>query len=129
VGQPEYPRQRRDKRADRRAGLADLLPAPAVARELNPVAGLVAPETIPVHVAQLWLISRDGSWARQTMEVSSTVIQYGWRRLWEELESAHSEWEALGRPERQQLGLTFQQDGRHALWCGEPGNGVAELDG
>jgi hypothetical protein len=44
-------------------------------------------------------------------------------------ESARAEWEVLGRPERQQLGLTVQQDGRHALWCGEPGNGVAELDG
>lgn len=79
--------------------------------------------------AQLWLLSRDGSWARQTLDASSAVIQYGRRQLWDELESACAEWEALGRPERQQLGLTVQRDGRHVLWHGEPGNDVAELVG
>ena len=33
----EHPRQRRDGRADRGPGLADRLPAPAYAHELNPV--------------------------------------------------------------------------------------------
>jgi hypothetical protein len=104
----------------------------------DPAFGFFAALSLPAHridvipeagSAQLWLLSRDDSWARRTLDASSTVIQHGRRRLWDELESAHAEWEALGRPERQQLGLTVQQNGRHVLWCGEPGNDVAELDG
>jgi Protein-L-isoaspartate(D-aspartate) O-methyltransferase (PCMT) len=104
----------------------------------DPTFGFFAALSLPAHrievipeagPAQLWLLSRDGSWTRQTLDAGSTVIQYGRRRLWDELESAHSEWETLGRPERQQFGLTVHQDGPHALWCGEPGYGVAELVG
>src|SRR6516162_11091034 len=47
VGQLEHPRQPRDDRPDRGAGLADGLPAPAVCARTEPGrTGLVTPETV-----------------------------------------------------------------------------------
>ena len=79
--------------------------------------------------SELWLLGRDGSWAcvRTDEPHRRVVVQHGERQLWDELESAHADWERLGRPERQALGLTVQSDGRHVLWCGRPDNRAGEL--
>jgi protein-L-isoaspartate(D-aspartate) O-methyltransferase len=79
--------------------------------------------------SELWLLGRDGSWAcvRTDEAHGSMVVQHGKRQLWDELEIAHADWERLGRPERQALGLTVQSDGRHLLWCGRPDNYAGEL--
>jgi hypothetical protein len=48
VGQPEYPRQRRDDRSGRGPGVADGVPAPAVCTRAEPGrAGLVSPQALP----------------------------------------------------------------------------------
>jgi hypothetical protein len=67
---------------------------------------------------ELWLFTAD-SWARRTLD-SNTVEQYGPRRLWDELEHVYAHWEALGKPDRAQLGLTVTADGSHILWLDTP---------
>ncbi|MBO0802112.1 MAG: ATP-grasp peptide maturase system methyltransferase [Nocardiopsaceae bacterium] len=67
---------------------------------------------------QAWLTADDGSWAYQA-EGSGTVVQGGPRRLWDLLEEAHRDWDALGRPGRGEFGLTVTSGGEHLLWCGD----------
>ncbi|HEY2578812.1 MAG TPA: hypothetical protein VGI74_21110, partial [Streptosporangiaceae bacterium] len=64
---------------------------------------------------QTWLLGRDGSWARQDAG-AATVVQGGPARLWDHLEQIHHDWVALGRPARQEFGLTVTTDGHHRLW-------------
>ena len=53
LGQPQFPRQRRDDRADRGPGLADRLPAAAVRARAQPGrAGLVTPQAVPGQPGQ-----------------------------------------------------------------------------
>jgi protein-L-isoaspartate(D-aspartate) O-methyltransferase len=79
--------------------------------------------------SELWLLGRDGSWAslRTDEPHGHVVVQRGKQQLWDELETAHADWERLGEPERQALGLTVQSDGRHVLWCGRSDNHAGEL--
>lgn len=77
---------------------------------------------------QYWLLSPDGSWACQVADENGrSVAQHGPHRLWDELEAAHRDWESLGRPPREAFGLTVSPDGRHTLWCGDPGRSEWEL--
>jgi hypothetical protein len=79
--------------------------------------------------SELWLLGRDSSWAclRTDEPHGHVVVQHGKQQLWDELEAAHADWERLGRPERQELGLTVYSDSRHMLWCGQPKNRAGEL--
>lgn len=70
--------------------------------------------------AQAWLLSPDGSWARRDATGEETVVQGGPVRLWDRLEQIHQEWDALGRPARQEFGLTVTSDGQHRLWHESP---------
>jgi len=67
---------------------------------------------------ELWLFTAD-SWACRNI-VADTVEQHGPRRLWDELEHAHAQWEAIGEPDRSRLGLTVTPDGAHRLWVDSP---------
>lgn len=86
----------------------------------------VQPETGP---GQFWLVSRDGSWAYQTTDPTGRLVatQGGQRRLWDELETIHAEWTALGQPPRNDFGLTVIRDGRHLLWHSRPGSASWDL--
>jgi hypothetical protein len=66
---------------------------------------------------QTWLIGDDGSWACLA-DGDANVRQGGPRRLWDLLEGIHSDWSGLGRPDRQEYGLTVTAEGEHTLWCG-----------
>lgn len=71
---------------------------------------------------QTWLVHGDGSWARRTAG-SPAVVQGGPRRLWDELEEIHADWEQAGRPAREAYGLTVTADREHLLWHGTPAEG------
>lgn len=79
----------------------------------------LVPEDAP---EQSWLLRTDGSWAYQTTGDGgeSVVVQGGPAKLWDMLENAHSEWEALGRPPRESFGLTVTATGEHHIWHGAP---------
>lgn len=70
--------------------------------------------------AQTWLLSPDGSWARQDATDEGTVEQGGPLPLWDLLEKIHQEWVALGRPGRREFGLTVTAEGQHRLWHENP---------
>ncbi len=67
---------------------------------------------------EFWLLSADGSSARQTIDPRGTpvVYQHGPRLLWDILEAAHQDWTAAGSPPRQDFGLTVAATGTHTLW-------------
>lgn len=69
---------------------------------------------------QTWLLGHDGSWACQAATEPEFAVQGGPARLWDRLEAVHRDWTALGRPARQEFGLTVTADGRHRLWHGTP---------
>jgi hypothetical protein len=48
------------------------------------------------------------------------VRQGGPVAIWDEFEAVHGEWEALGRPGWDRLGLTVTADGQHRVWLDEP---------
>ncbi|GAA3037143.1 methyltransferase, ATP-grasp peptide maturase system [Actinokineospora globicatena] len=68
----------------------------------------------------------DGSWAwaRMVADGAREVRQGGPVRLWDRVEAAYGEWEALGRPGWDRLGLTVSGDGVHRVWLDDPGSGV-----
>ncbi|GGM69502.1 protein-L-isoaspartate O-methyltransferase [Longimycelium tulufanense] len=69
---------------------------------------------------RVWLLHPDGSWARHTTaDGRYSVEQSGPRRLWDEVEAAHTEWVHLGRPERDRFGLTVTGHGQW-LWLDHP---------
>jgi hypothetical protein len=41
----------------------------------------------------------------------------GSRSLWTDIEHGHAEWDRLGRPGWDRLGLTITSEGRYLLWC------------
>jgi protein-L-isoaspartate O-methyltransferase len=62
----------------------------------------------------------DGSWVRHSGgHGPHEVWQGGPRRLWDVVERAYQEWQALGRPARDRFGLTVRPD-RQELWLDEP---------
>ncbi|MGH3567580.1 MAG: methyltransferase domain-containing protein [Pseudonocardia sp.] len=67
--------------------------------------------------AETWLTQKDGSWACYTTDANgkSTVRQGGTARLWDNIESAHQEWQQLGQPARHRFGITVQ-NGQHTVW-------------
>jgi protein-L-isoaspartate(D-aspartate) O-methyltransferase len=75
--------------------------------------------------SELWLFTTD-SWACRNI-TANTVEQHGPRRLWDELEKAHAQWEAIGEPDRSRLGLTVTPDGTHRLWIDSPSNTITFL--
>ncbi|MBN1173027.1 MAG: ATP-grasp peptide maturase system methyltransferase [Micromonosporaceae bacterium] len=75
---------------------------------------------------QLWLLSRDGSWAC-LHTTSGQIEQHGDRRLWNELEDAHDRWRAWGRPGRDRFEVTIDADGNHHLRIDGRPNPVAVL--
>lgn len=65
----------------------------------------------------LWLIDHDsGSWARLYYDHDSDgpypVYQYGPRRLWDEVETAHAWWVAQGRPDAGRWRFTVTPQGQ-----------------
>ena len=47
------------------------------------------------------------------------TVQYGPRRLWDEVSAAYLRWARLGRPALDRFGLTITPDGQH-LWLDTP---------
>ncbi|HEX5401182.1 MAG TPA: ATP-grasp peptide maturase system methyltransferase [Pseudonocardiaceae bacterium] len=87
-------------------------------------AGLVLPEVTATADADgtVWLLHPDGSWARHGGGPDQyQVWQGGPTRLWDVVEAAHEEWQALGRPTRDRFGITVGPD-RQELWLDEPGS-------
>jgi methyltransferase of ATP-grasp peptide maturase system len=78
----------------------------------------IVPEDGP---EQNWLLASDGSWTCYTVTADDTpvVTQAGEMRLWDMVESAHAEWEKLGKPPREGFGLTVG-GGRQFMWLGSP---------
>jgi protein-L-isoaspartate O-methyltransferase len=54
------------------------------------------------------------------------VEQYGPRRLWDEVETAHRWWQHAGRPGRLRFGLTVTTDAQ-TIWLDDPGQPVLRL--
>jgi protein-L-isoaspartate O-methyltransferase len=77
------------------------------------------------------LSNRRSSWAGcyyQPRAEEFQVVQYGGRRLWDEVEAAYSSWLDLGGPEEDRLGLSVSPDGHHHLWLDTPAQRVGDLD-
>lgn len=71
---------------------------------------------------ELWLVSREGSWACQTSndDGNPIVTQDGPVRIWDQIEAAYATWDTLGRPARHTFGLTVTTIGQHIIWHGNP---------
>ncbi len=75
----------------------------------------------------VWLVDRSSrSWASHThhsADVSQDeypVLQFGPRRLWDEVQAAYRWWEDAGRPRAGQWCFTITPDGQHAELAGTP---------
>jgi hypothetical protein len=64
----------------------------------------------------------DRSWAVLDYE-EATITQGGPRRLWDAAVELHQEWSALGRPDRDRLGLTVTAQRRQYVWLDDPQSG------
>jgi hypothetical protein len=66
----------------------------------------------------------DGSWCAVRMQPDEhghrEVREGGPLAIWAAFERVHGEWEALGRPGWERLGLTVTPDGRHRVWLDSP---------
>jgi methyltransferase of ATP-grasp peptide maturase system len=62
------------------------------------------------------LLHPDGSW---TQHHGNLVSQGGPRRLWDDVERAHTAWAALGEPRRDRFGITVTLEAQQ-LWLDEP---------
>ncbi|HEX3650497.1 MAG TPA: ATP-grasp peptide maturase system methyltransferase [Pseudonocardiaceae bacterium] len=85
-------------------------------------AGLALPEATATadQDGTVWLAHPDGSWVRHgTSKHRHQVWQGGPRRLWDTVEAAYDEWQALGRPARDRFGITVRPD-RQELWLDNP---------
>ncbi len=73
-----------------------------------------------------WAIftARDGSWCAVGIQTSDEgtrqVRQGGPVAIWDAFEHAHRQWDTLGRPGWDRLGLTVLPDGFHRVWLDEP---------
>jgi methyltransferase of ATP-grasp peptide maturase system len=71
----------------------------------------------------------DGSWCAVRMQPDEhgqrEVREGGPLAIWGAFERVHGEWEALGRPGWDRLGLTVMSDGRHRVWLDSPDSGHA----
>lgn len=69
-------------------------------------------------------IGDDGSWCAVRMQPDEhgqrEVREGGSAAIWGAFEATHGEWEALGRPGWDRLGLTVTSDGRHRVWLDSP---------
>ena len=74
-------------------------------------------------IERIWLHGND-SWA--AVDGSGLVRQLGTRRLWDEVASAHSVWEAWGKPGINRFGITVTRNGQ-SLWLDDPGTVVTGL--
>lgn len=63
-----------------------------------------------------------GAWARVS---GDRVVEGGPRRLWSEVERIHGPWHEAGEPDRPDIGLSVEADGRQRLWLRDPGSGPA----
>ena len=70
---------------------------------------------------QTWMFASDGSWSVLD-SMNNEVEQYGPRRLWDEIERTHGQWNAAGQPTRDRLGLTVTATGEHRFWVDNPEN-------
>ena len=70
---------------------------------------------------ETWIATADGSWVCHTTDHDGThrVRQGGPTRLWDAIETAHHQWERLGKPTRERFGLTVQHDA-HTIWLDTP---------
>jgi protein-L-isoaspartate(D-aspartate) O-methyltransferase len=68
---------------------------------------------------QSWLLAHDGSWACRSLP-DGPVSQGGRRRLWDRLEDIYQDWAQLGRPRREEFGITVTCRGDHVLWHHAP---------
>jgi methyltransferase of ATP-grasp peptide maturase system len=66
----------------------------------------------------------DGSWCAVRMQPDEhghrEVREGGPLAIWAAFERVHDEWEALGRPGWERLGLTVTPGGRHRVWLDSP---------
>lgn len=66
----------------------------------------------------------DGSWCAVGMQAdddgSREVRQGGPVAMWDVFEDAHRQWDGLGRPDWDRLGLTVLPGGLHRVWLDEP---------
>jgi methyltransferase of ATP-grasp peptide maturase system len=66
----------------------------------------------------------DGSWCALRVQPDEhghrEVREGGPLAIWAAFERVHGEWEALGRPGWERLGLTVTPDGRHRVWLDSP---------
>ncbi|GAA3012099.1 methyltransferase domain-containing protein [Actinokineospora diospyrosa] len=69
------------------------------------------------------LSAADGSWAWARITGAREIRQGGPVRLWDRVEAAHDEWETLGCPDWDRLGLSVTPDGLHRVWLDEPDSG------
>lgn len=71
----------------------------------------------------------DGSWCAVRMRPDEDglreVREQGPTAVWAAFEATHRDWEALGRPGWDRLGLTVTPDGRHRVWLDDPGGAHA----
>jgi methyltransferase of ATP-grasp peptide maturase system len=85
-------------------------------------AGLLLPEVTATADADgtVWLLHPDGSWARHSGGPDQyQVWQGGPKQLWDVVEAAYEEWQALGKPTRDRFGITVRPD-RQELWLDDP---------
>ena len=83
------------------------------------------PEEPGAHI-QTWGHGQDGSTFALTT-VNGAVVVAADGPLWPALEAAYREWNQLGRPQRDRVGLTVQPDGRQAVWIDETRNLITTL--
>ncbi|MGH3736830.1 MAG: ATP-grasp peptide maturase system methyltransferase [Micromonosporaceae bacterium] len=100
-------------------------PTPVGADELDhPDFGMVAALRLPGVASmwfepdtgpQRWLLADDGSWAC-VEQTTHTVTQHGARRLWDNVEALHQQWNDAGKPTRDRFGLTVTAARAHMYW-------------
>ncbi|OZM70180.1 protein-L-isoaspartate O-methyltransferase [Amycolatopsis antarctica] len=94
------------------------------ARGFEFFAGIALPGVTPAFDAEdpdvTYLVHPDGSWSRHDGDRASQLVEQGGpRRLWDLAEDAHRHWEALGRPRREEFGISVDGQ-RQEFWLRSP---------